>query len=309
MSNRQARREQSRTTRTQQQRPSRPSRPSQAPKRGGGSNLPDFVSPGFLLAIGAVIVALAAIAIVVIATGGGGDDDAVSKLDAAAANFPADLADGKTVGSPDAPVVLTEYADFQCPFCLRYTVEDEPMIIDEYVKTGKVRIEFRHRPILGPESVRAAAASECAADQDKFWDYHNHLFRVQAAAGQLTNEKNNSGRFSDSNLTKYAGDLGLDVTAFSACLGSSAASDRVAADDLSGTQLGVSGTPSFFLNGQPLGGTPRDLDAWRSILDQVGEAAVASPTAAASPAASASASPAATTTPSPAASPSASATR
>lgn len=249
------------------------------------------MSPGFLIATGAVILALAAITVFVLLNSGGGDDSAVAKLDAAADSLPTDLADGKSLGSPDAPVVLTEFADFQCPFCLRYAVEDEPMIIDEYVATGKVRLEFRSKPILGQESVRAAAAAECAAEQDKFWEYHNRLFRVQAAAGQLSNEKTNNGRFSDDNLAKYAGEVGLDTTAFTACLNSSATNDKVAADDLAATQLGISSTPSFLINGQPLGGTPRDLDAWRSILDQMGEAAAATPSASPEGSATASATP------------------
>lgn len=98
--------------------------------------------------------------------------------------FPADLVDGQAIGEPDARITLTAFEDFQCPFCLRFTLLNEPVIIEEYVLTGKVRFEFKHFPILGDESGAAAIAGSCAADQGRFWALHRRLFLAQLDAGQ-----------------------------------------------------------------------------------------------------------------------------
>src|SRR5512139_1398364 len=138
MSNRQARREQARTSR-----PSRTARPAKGPSRrpsGGGGGGSDIFSRGFLLAAGGFVV-LAVIAVVLVVVLG-----------------------GAKIGKADAPVKIVAYEDFQCPFCLLFTSEDEPSIISELVKTGKVQYEYRHLPILGNESVSAAVATQCAAD-------------------------------------------------------------------------------------------------------------------------------------------------
>ncbi len=99
------------------------------------------------------------------------------------ASLPADLADGMFLGKPDAPLTLTVFEDFLCGHCLRFTALVEPMIVEEYVLPGKVRLEFRNWPILGPTSVSAAAAAECAAGQDQFWEYQRQLFLAHPQAG------------------------------------------------------------------------------------------------------------------------------
>lgn len=296
MSNRQARREQSRTARTTK--PQRANRPSPGkPTRGSGGNTPDFLSRPFLLAVSGVIIVLAIILGFMVSRNGSGDDSqVVANLQQAAADFPAEMASGMKLGSDDAPIKLTQYEDFQCPHCLNYTANQEPMIINEYVKTGKVQIEFQNLPLIGKESVPAATASMCAADQDKFWDYAAKLFLVQAEAGQATTERVDVGRFSDSKLKQYAGEVGLDQAKFESCLANPAEkTDQLLEAQRTAGGLGISGTPGFVINGQPLGsGTPATLDAWRQIFDT---------TLNTTPTATGSASPAATG--SPAASPSA----
>jgi len=182
--------------------------------------------------------------------------------------FPADLVDGQAIGKPVAPLTLTAFEDFQCPFCLRFTLLNEPVIVEEYVLTGKVRFEFKHLPILGNESRTAAIAATCASDQGLFWALHERLFLVQLDAGQLTAEKLNAGRFSIEKLQQYAAEAGLDAAAFNTCLMSPAAADRVTAQLREASALGLRGTPSFLVNGEPVTRPPTTPGEWRSFLDE-----------------------------------------
>ncbi|MCK9518267.1 MAG: DsbA family protein [Dehalococcoidia bacterium] len=226
------------------------------------------MSPGFLLIAGVVVVLGLAALVFLVATSGGSDEDAVASIEQALTEIPTDLADGAALGREDAPLTLTLYEDFQCPFCLRFTAEDEPMIVDEYVKTGKVRMEYKQLPILGTESVRAATAAVCAVEQNKFWEFQYRVYLKEAQEGQLSTERLNVGRLSDQNLRQIAQDSGLDLAAYDTCFADPATAEEVATQDREAKQLGVRSTPTFFFNGIPLQGTPVDHDAWREILDQ-----------------------------------------
>jgi len=251
-----------------------------------------------------VVLLLLVVLIVFMARGGGGDTDIVKKLSEARTALPLDLARGATLGKAEAPLKLDEYEDYQCPFCLKYTAEQEGQLVEEYVKTGKLQITYKQYPALGTESVRAAIANQCAGEQDKFWEYHNKLFLVQAEAGQATNERVNVGRFGDDKLKTFANDLGLDAARFDECFASDAARKAVNDQFAAGKALGVRGTPSFVINGQPLGsGSPGKIEDWRKLLDDAYTAVTASP----SPADTGS--PAATTSPATSGTPAASPTR
>ncbi|MGE5596919.1 MAG: DsbA family protein [Hyphomicrobiales bacterium] len=194
----------------------------------------------------------------------GADADALRNLE-----LPGDLSDGYFLGSPDAPVTLTVFEDFQCPHCLRFTLTSEPGIVEEYVRTGKVRFEFRNLPILGNESVLAAFGAECAAAQDRFWEFQQKLFLVQADAGQLTDEQVDVGRFAPDKLAAIAEELGLDRAAFETCLRAPETSTAVTGQVRTARDLGLRSTPSFLVNGQPLTqGYPPDIANWRKLLDQ-----------------------------------------
>jgi len=289
MSNRQARREQARTSRTT--RPTRPSRPAPgSPRRGssGGGSGSNIFSRGFLLvlAAAAVVAVIAVVAILAFTDAGGGDSDLVSAIEESRDALPLEMANGTKLGRDDAPVKLTMFEDFQCPFCLAFTGEQEGPIIEEFVKTGEMQIEYRHLPILGPESVRAATASQCAADQNKFWPYHYKLFLVQAEAGQIEDEETNVGRFSDDKLKQYAGELGLERSTFDQCFDSNKHLEKVTNDQREANQFGITGTPGFLVNGQPLGqGTPVGIENWKNLVEQVkGAIATATSNANATPA-------------------------
>lgn len=188
---------------------------------------------------------------------------ALRKLDA-----PLELADGLALGRPEAKVTLAVFEDFQCPHCLRFTALIEPSIVEEYVKPGKVRLEFRNLPFLGPESVQAALAAWCAGEQNQFWPYQEKLFMVQAEAGQATSEKLDVGRYSTEKLQEHASALGLDRAAFDACYTSEAAAEGVRGGLREAQSLGLRGTPSFVIDGQPLADSPASLAVWRKVLDE-----------------------------------------
>lgn len=306
MSNRQARREQSRTSKPAPRatRPNRPG-PGGPPKKSSGG--PDIFSRQYLIAVSVVIVLLA-IGLGYAASRSGGSNSASDlnkNMEAAATALPTELANGTKLGRDDAPIKLTEYEDFQCPFCLSYTANQEPTIVSEYVKTGKVQITYTNLPKLGVESVQAAYGSLCAADQNKFWQYHDALFLIQAKADQVGNEKQNVGRFSASNLKQVATDVGLDRSKFDTCY-DNAANEKLQTltnNERAASGFGIQGTPGFLINGQPFGsgGAPTSINGWRQLLD--GVLASPTPSSSASPAGSASAAasstPAATTAASP----------
>ncbi len=161
------------------------------------------------------------------------------------------------LGSASAPLTITEYADFQCPFCGRFALTTKQDLIREYVNTGQVRLVFRQFPFLGEESWLAAQASECAADQGQFWEYHDLLF--QKWQGE------NVGTYSPENLKSYAQELGLDSQEFAACLDSEQYRAAVEASRVMGITQGVRATPTFFIDGQKLEGNV-PLDVFRQII-------------------------------------------
>ncbi len=125
--------------------------------------------------------------------------------------------------------------------------------------TGKVRFVYRHLTVIGPESVRAAEASECASDQGKFWEYHDVLFLNWAGE--------NAGGFSDANLKSFAGRVGLDAAAFVACLDGGQHADLVRQDTGKGNALGVRSTPTIFVNNTMLAGLA-DYSVYKRFIEQ-----------------------------------------
>jgi protein-disulfide isomerase len=153
-----------------------------------------------------------------------------------------DVSLDKSVGDENAPLVVVEYGDFQCPACQRFFQTTAEQLKTEYVQTGKVRFVFRQFAFLGDESQWAAEASECANEQGRFWDYYDKLYQAQNGE--------NVGVFSKDNLKQFAVELGLDTTRFSRCLDSGRYTEKVKQETLEGQQAGVRGTPSVFVNGQ-----------------------------------------------------------
>ena len=148
-------------------------------------------------------------------------------------------AEGRTLGSPDAPLTIVEYSDFQCPVCARAARELMPQVEESFITGGLVKLEYRHFAFIGQESVWAAEASECAREQDRFWDYHDKLFTSQGGE--------NRGAFSIANLKRFARELGLGQAAFDACLDSHRYVSAVQQQTDEGRRDGVEATPTYFV--------------------------------------------------------------
>jgi protein-disulfide isomerase len=152
-------------------------------------------------------------------------------------------AGGHSKGAAGTPIVMVEYSDFQCPFCTRHAREVAPRLEEAYIKTGQIRLVYKHFIVKGPDSTAAAVAAECAGEQNKFWEYHDLLF---AKSGEVA--------FNADNLKAFAAKLGLDMVAFNQCFDSQKYLAVVEANSAEAQQLGVGGTPGFFINGASVAG-------------------------------------------------------
>lgn len=163
--------------------------------------------------------------------------------------------DDPVKGSKNAPVTIIEFSDFQCPYCARFFTQTLPLIEENYIKTGKVKLVYRDFPLsFHQHAQKAAEAAECADEQGKFWEYHDKIFE-------------NQNVLDTASLKQYAKDLGLDVTKFDGCLDSGRMASEVQKDFRDGSQYGVSGTPSFFINGINLVGA-QPYSAFRQVIEQ-----------------------------------------
>lgn len=173
-----------------------------------------------------------------------------------------DISNSHAIGDPDAPVVIIEYTDFQCPFCSRHYQQTFGQIKEQYVDKGLVYYVFKDFPLtnIHPQAVKAAEAARCAGDQDAYPEMHGKLFSSQS---EWSGNSNASEIFID-----YAGDLGLDIDKFAGCLESGQYESAVLQDLDEGSQLGVSGTPSFFINGHTMSGA-QPFQLFQQAINQV----------------------------------------
>jgi protein-disulfide isomerase len=153
----------------------------------------------------------------------------------------------KCQGNKNAKVTIVEYSDFQCPFCKQYFDESYKKLKADYVDTNKVYYVFKDYPLPShPQAPKAAEAANCAAEQNKFWEMHDLLFENQS---QWSGKPDNIATFK-----KFAGDLKLDQQKFDQCLDSGKHQAIVENERSEGISKQVSGTPTFFINGQKLVG-------------------------------------------------------
>ncbi|MBI5872332.1 thioredoxin domain-containing protein [archaeon] len=143
-------------------------------------------------------------------------------------------------GNPQAKVIVEEFSDFQCPAC----VAIEPYVEEVFNQfKDKIKLEYRHFPLPAHNfAEKAAEAAVCSADFGKFWQYHDALFQ---AKGQLDNQS----------LIRMAKNIGIDEKQFSNCLFSEKKKAIIEQDKKEGTEKGVNGTPTFFVNGEKVEGT------------------------------------------------------
>jgi protein-disulfide isomerase len=152
------------------------------------------------------------------------------------------------IGDPIAPVTIVEFTDYQCPFCARHATQTMPQIKANFVATGQVRYVIMDFPIINnhPQATKAAEAARCAGDQDAYLAMHDILFERQQ---QWSGNTQAANLFID-----YARQIGLEVAAFTECLESDRYEAAVMANLQTGVDLGIRGTPSFFLNGHFVNG-------------------------------------------------------
>jgi protein-disulfide isomerase len=155
-------------------------------------------------------------------------------------------------GPENAPVEIVEFSDFQCPFCLSAF----PTVTKVLATYGdKIRFVYRHYPLPNHPNARPAAeASACADEQGKFWPYHDRLF---ASAGKI----------SEADLKEHATAIGLDAASFNTCVSSRKYQKDVESDIDAANELGVNGTPAFFINGRALNGA-QPFEAFKRIIDE-----------------------------------------
>jgi protein-disulfide isomerase len=166
---------------------------------------------------------------------------------------------GISKGQPNAPVVIMEFADFQCPACGQFARFSEPLVKD-HIDAGTVRFVWYDYPLveIHQNAMLASRAGRCANEQNKFWEYHDYVFGRQELWSE---QKNPVNLFID-----YAEQAGLDGSAFGQCLRSDKYQKEVSESRQLGGTLGVNGTPTLFVNGKRVQNTPKTRAEWDELI-------------------------------------------
>ena len=152
------------------------------------------------------------------------------------------------LGPADAKVTVDEYGDYQCPYCAIWHSSTQPQFVNDYITAGKsVKFVFKPYPFLDARSAQREShltveAAYCAADQNRFWDYHNALYNNQP-------KDENSGFWTSDRLKELAKALKLDTSKFNSCLDGNTYRAKANADAAAAVSAGITGTPSFVVNG------------------------------------------------------------
>ena len=143
------------------------------------------------------------------------------------------------MGNPNAPITILEWGDYQCTFCYKFHQNTLDIINEDFIKTGKVKIIFKDFPLNGADSKLAAEASYCAQDQEKYWKYHDELYKNWGGerTGWITRES----------LTKFAEIVEIDVEKFNKCLDDHKYENKVDLLYEFGKEIGIDATPSFLV--------------------------------------------------------------
>ena len=165
------------------------------------------------------------------------------------------LGNAPSRGAANAPLVLVEFSDYECPFCIRHFLQTMPELERQYIATGKLRYVFMDFPIdqLHPGALKAHEAARCSGEQGKFWEMHQRLFTPAGTHGQ-------------DRLKTLASELGLDRAKFDACLDSGKMQGPVRASVDRATQLGADGTPQLYLGVADANGSFRIIRSIRGAL-------------------------------------------
>jgi protein-disulfide isomerase len=171
--------------------------------------------------------------------------------------------DDPFLGKDNAPIVMIEFSDYQCPFCRLFWRDTLPSIKKDYIDTGKVKFVYRDFPLsIHPAAQISAVAANCAGEQGKYWQYHDKIFSEQDKIN-----RNGTVTYSRTELEKWARELGLNTQNFKSCLDSKKYDSEVAKDLNDGQAAGATGTPAFFINGRLVSGA-LPYASFKSILDE-----------------------------------------
>jgi len=177
-------------------------------------------------------------------------------------NMKPGTAKGFLMGSPDAPVKVVEFADFECPGCAQFATLTEPDIRERLVKTGQVSIQFYVFPLpMHKNTWSASNAAFCADEQGKFWEMHDRLFYTQDLWNSIATPN------PDKKMAGYAKDIALDEGKFEDCYRSKKYYPDIKASGIEAERLGVTGTPTFFIGSKqyPDGLT---YDQFKKVVDE-----------------------------------------
>ena len=187
-------------------------------------------------------VAVVAVVVVILISGSGGSSKTAPSEqpgEQTAELFTGVAQSDVTLGNPDAPVTLYEFADLQCPFCKEFTITSFPQIVDKYVRPGDVKIVFRNLTFLGPDSVTAARAAAAAGAQNKLWDFVDLFYKNQGPE--------NSGYVTDAFIEDLAGQIGLDVEKLQADMSAPLVEQQLGVAQQQAAEFRIDSTPSFLI--------------------------------------------------------------
>lgn len=191
------------------------------------------------------VVAIVAIAAVGYSMGSAGGDTALEPIEIEGLDNMetlVEMAQGVTMGDPDAPITVVEFGDYQCPGCGAFAMTVKPQIDLRLVQSGRANFVFYDLPLtsIHPHAFLAARSARCAGDQDKYWEYHQVVFRNQT---NWTSQPSPIGSFVD-----YAEEVGMDGDEFESCVRSDRHADVVTANLRLAYELGVTGTPTVMVS-------------------------------------------------------------
>jgi protein-disulfide isomerase len=227
----------------------------------------------------AVLGAAAVVVVVAIVISSGGGNDAKNRPEAAqkaTGAIPGQKESGEMLagiqqkgiylGNPSAPVRLVEFADLQCPFCREYSLQTMPQLVQDYVRSGKVRMEFRNLSFIGDDSVTAGRAAAAAGQQDKLWNFVDIFYFNQG--------EENSGYVTDDFLNKIWTAAGVDGTQAKTYADSPAALKPLAAANTLADQMSVQETPTILVGKRggslkKVDAAPTDVNAFKTAIDGV----------------------------------------
>jgi protein-disulfide isomerase len=232
-----------------------------------------------LMTLGGVLAAAAVVVVVAILVSGGGGDNASDRPQAAqtasgaipgqkeASEMLAGIPQkGIYLGKTDAPVRLVEFADLQCPICREYALQSLPTLVQDYVRTGKVRMEFRNLSFLGPDSVTAGRAAAAAALQNKLWNFTDVLYFNQG--------EENSGYVTQTFIDRINKAAGVDSSKADEYAASDASQEPLGAANTMAHQYGVNATPTILVGKRggdlkAVDADATDVGAYKSAIDGV----------------------------------------